>query len=717
MNDSTGEMAAAAQAARWIQIGPGWRVSIAGPNAHYPRPTLVISRRLPGTRIRYLEATHVRGCLSGAGFDVDDIRIPNIDTVNADSSCMYVTLHPMRSDPVDDKIKPEYVDITTNGTTRRIPADEPVFLLRAQDQFAAQAVRMWAERVTIAALSRGEPSPPIALAALEHAKKMDAWPIKKQPDLPTEAAKPEATHIVGFNMDEIDESVQMDDAARLVVEAKWQLRATMLAGPVHAVKTADGPRLAFYGTVADYWTVVRMLDRLGAHVIKGDRLTPEPKWFVVQLDRAPTRADAPKPDLTAEAKCAAAITAADYLNPPIYAAATTDDAGQPCVYGVRRPDDALALAAAVGFKPVRIDSIRVRTEAGFQDDGFRMYLPGYDEAAPYPNGLQEALKKLANAPIEGLPSHSAAARVLLEGEPCASPIKLALDTLAGLLRARGFRASAHRGANAVFTDLAESPPVALKEIMCEAERVMKDHRLDALISAVNTSEVAIRLSPAASQAEITAAEARTTRPLDAFPEMFCALMGAGHTPTIRHRFINTNSYVAMVQFLVGLPRPEQPEDCERLYRLAHETARRAWKAMGSIDLTMSSVAPLYPGEDVEMYALTVEPIGKTVTMMDAPETIRFLGAVLKDAGFQVRAMFAGQADRSDVSKYKIMCKSQGVDRVDLFKALTKTVLRLARVRTVHDRLELVLDTTPGREEWSAQLVKLSPDQESTSPPR
>ena len=29
--------------------------------------------------------------------------------------------------------------IITNGTTRRIPADEPVFLLRGQDQFASRS--------------------------------------------------------------------------------------------------------------------------------------------------------------------------------------------------------------------------------------------------------------------------------------------------------------------------------------------------------------------------------------------------------------------------------------------------------------------------------------------------------------------------------------------------------------------------------------------------
>lgn len=73
--------------------------------------------------------------------------------------------------------------IITNGTVRRIPADEPVFLLRAQDQFASVAVRHWADQV-----EAGGGSPEIVAEARAHADKMDAWPTKKVPDLP----RPEA---------------------------------------------------------------------------------------------------------------------------------------------------------------------------------------------------------------------------------------------------------------------------------------------------------------------------------------------------------------------------------------------------------------------------------------------------------------------------------------------------------------------------------------------
>lgn len=69
--------------------------------------------------------------------------------------------------------------ITTNGTTRLIPDDEPVFLLRGQDAHAADTVRYWAGKV---AYHDGDPE--IVRIAREHAAKMDAWPKKKQPDLP-----------------------------------------------------------------------------------------------------------------------------------------------------------------------------------------------------------------------------------------------------------------------------------------------------------------------------------------------------------------------------------------------------------------------------------------------------------------------------------------------------------------------------------------------------
>lgn len=62
--------------------------------------------------------------------------------------------------------------------TGKIPEDEPVFLLRAQDKAAAAAVRVWC---TLHQMLGGEST--IADIAWNHAKKMDKWPKKKSADL------------------------------------------------------------------------------------------------------------------------------------------------------------------------------------------------------------------------------------------------------------------------------------------------------------------------------------------------------------------------------------------------------------------------------------------------------------------------------------------------------------------------------------------------------
>ena len=59
----------------------------------------------------------------------------------------------------------------------KIPEEEPVFLLRGQDKFAAKAVRAYARLVEAE-------SPEIAKRAFEQADLMDKWPVKKIPDGP-----------------------------------------------------------------------------------------------------------------------------------------------------------------------------------------------------------------------------------------------------------------------------------------------------------------------------------------------------------------------------------------------------------------------------------------------------------------------------------------------------------------------------------------------------
>lgn len=66
----------------------------------------------------------------------------------------------------------------------KIPADEPVFLLRGQDPAAADTVRFWASRVELLAEQAGKPVPEIAKVARDHADLMDEWEPKKDlPDL------------------------------------------------------------------------------------------------------------------------------------------------------------------------------------------------------------------------------------------------------------------------------------------------------------------------------------------------------------------------------------------------------------------------------------------------------------------------------------------------------------------------------------------------------
>lgn len=64
----------------------------------------------------------------------------------------------------------------------RIPDDEPVFLLRAQDEFAPAVVADWARRAC-----EGGADEKIVSLALAHAARMQEWQAahgRKTPDLP-----------------------------------------------------------------------------------------------------------------------------------------------------------------------------------------------------------------------------------------------------------------------------------------------------------------------------------------------------------------------------------------------------------------------------------------------------------------------------------------------------------------------------------------------------
>ena len=60
----------------------------------------------------------------------------------------------------------------------KIPTDEPVFLLRAQDPAAAETVRRWADYMAYQGSSRGMDTSEIVASARAHADLMDAWELK-----------------------------------------------------------------------------------------------------------------------------------------------------------------------------------------------------------------------------------------------------------------------------------------------------------------------------------------------------------------------------------------------------------------------------------------------------------------------------------------------------------------------------------------------------------
>lgn len=98
-------------------------------------------------------------------FAADCVRVGLVCTENPDA----IVLKP----------GPGFVTLNTNGVVHVIPADEPVFLIRAQDIVSGDAVRVWANLARLHGASQD-----ILDAAERQAKLMDQWPKKKVPDLP-----------------------------------------------------------------------------------------------------------------------------------------------------------------------------------------------------------------------------------------------------------------------------------------------------------------------------------------------------------------------------------------------------------------------------------------------------------------------------------------------------------------------------------------------------
>jgi hypothetical protein len=76
--------------------------------------------------------------------------------------------------------RPDYQHIQDN--TGKIPDNEPVFLIRAQDTLAAQALHLYADLA-----EENGASDTFVLSVREHAAKMEEWQPKKLPDLPSDS--------------------------------------------------------------------------------------------------------------------------------------------------------------------------------------------------------------------------------------------------------------------------------------------------------------------------------------------------------------------------------------------------------------------------------------------------------------------------------------------------------------------------------------------------
>ncbi len=74
--------------------------------------------------------------------------------------------------------RPDY-QIRIQDLANLIPAEEPVFLIRAQDSIGSSTVRCWANLAEAAGVN-----PAVVATARAHAEAMDAWPNKKHADVP-----------------------------------------------------------------------------------------------------------------------------------------------------------------------------------------------------------------------------------------------------------------------------------------------------------------------------------------------------------------------------------------------------------------------------------------------------------------------------------------------------------------------------------------------------
>jgi len=71
---------------------------------------------------------------------------------------------------------------TVQDSSERIPEDEPVFLIRGQDEFAVKTIEFWLSLYHEWGQSDDKKREKVEALVLNHLERIKAWPKKKTPD-------------------------------------------------------------------------------------------------------------------------------------------------------------------------------------------------------------------------------------------------------------------------------------------------------------------------------------------------------------------------------------------------------------------------------------------------------------------------------------------------------------------------------------------------------
>lgn len=138
----------------------------------------------------------------------------------------------------------------------RIPRDEPVFLLRGQDQLAADVVRYYASTALVFGLEQ------VYRDALEQSRRMAEWPVKKLPDIPD-------VHIM--LLEEIPQVVLMKTQAEALMCFLERIRDFLEMEPNDLTMTALEYAAKEKETIGELKGLVRQhIENLRLHVVQAE---------------------------------------------------------------------------------------------------------------------------------------------------------------------------------------------------------------------------------------------------------------------------------------------------------------------------------------------------------------------------------------------------------------------------------------------------------------